>query len=364
MKLLPAIVGLVIYLTVLTAAVAQDASGERLVSYHLRWQVGTSRAQQPAWNENAAGTSTGVVRFVAVHPRQPVAAVVFESSTDVHIINTLDGSTQQVLRTHARVAPSDLSDIAWNMENRTLTVAFDPILEIWNLDHRPPVITTVAENGRAPDVTWVPGDRRLSVAWGNDDQRALLLIEPETGEVLERTQIDGLMQQRWHPNGQHLAVYRYVDPSGQEETPIITSLLQVLDGEILAKTDTLVFDTMTPRPSFDWLPNGIELLGIACHEAVDGCAFWRWQPGLQTVTYVDSHLPEGTLGSSPIAIDAAGSRVAIGAAGLPQVFILRPDTLDLLLTIDDLAMPPSFVAWDNHDTLYVSDGTLKAFEIR
>jgi hypothetical protein len=177
----------------------------------------------------------------------------------------------------------------------------------------------------------------LSVAWGEDNHRELFIINSQNGNVEDHIPIDGLLQLRWRPDGEQLAIYRYISPSDSFH---LTSSLQILKADTYEEGNSPSFLEMMPTSQFRWLPDGSELLGIECNRVTETCGFWNWVENGDEVHHIASALPENSLGSVPFNLDPSGMYMAVGDVTRPQAYILRRDTMELLLTLDDLVAPP------------------------
>jgi WD40 repeat protein len=305
---------------------------------------------------------SGDVTWAVINPQQPIAAIAYEATTDIHLVSTVDGTTQSILSSTSPVAPSDLSDIAWSSDGQQLAVAFNTVLEIWNWGATPssPIIVN-QEAGQSPKLAWIPGEtHRLSVAWGDDNDRGLFIINSQNGSVEEHIPIGGLLQLRWRPDGEQLAIYRYISPTDPSD---LTSSVQILEADTYEEGNSLSFLEMMPTPQFMWLPDGSELLGIECNRVTETCGFWNWVENGDEVRSIVSDLPENSLGSVPFNLDPSGMYIAVGDVTRPQAYILRRDTMELLLILNDLVAPPNSITWDNEGKLYITDGTLRVYEI-
>lgn len=145
-------------------------------------------------------------------PQHNEIAITFGESSDIIIV---DGSTlveKRILKSPAKVAPSlGVSDFAWSPNGYYLASAFeDDNLDIWSVgDPKATSLLSIQYKGRTPSLSWSADSTKIAVAWGDDENRRILIYDAATGTLLQTLQDDKnrFKWVMWSPDGKYLLSY-------------------------------------------------------------------------------------------------------------------------------------------------------------
>jgi|GEM_PF-3756846 len=335
----------------------------RNLSLALLFQDGTIEVWDTMTQERRISKSKyiGLVSSFDVNTEHNLITVMFQGTTTIQILDARNGELRQSIEPNSPIAPSDLLSVSWNALGDRLAVAFHEAIEIWKFDEQTGevvYVNTITYEGRITDVEWHPIlISMLSVAWGDAEQRSLLLIDTSANIVQNEISVDGLIEVVWHPDGREVAIYQSIQPDIDDDPLSPTRLIQILNADSFEVIQTLIFEDMSPLSNMLWIPGTTDLFGIQCRVSIEGCAYWTWNSVTQTIETVDH---ESSIRTNTFDLSSDGNYIVIGdmETGV-QILNL---SLDVEFITIDFVQQPETISWER-ERLYISDGRLSAYVI-
>lgn len=301
----------------------------------------------------------GFLGRVLWQPNGNLLAASSYESTDIRIFDAVSGDLVYTLQSPSRVASAlGVSALIWSPNGNLLASAFeDDAINIWDLSNETiPEPLVINHEGRAPSLTWSSDSQLLASAWGNDDDREVLVWDVNNGDLVNSFDGDAsnIMTLFWSPDGNFIA------------TLAVEGHIQIWDASTYQPL-TEFQDTnneMTPMGELIWSPDSQFLVGIRCNISFDGCSMWRWNINSGEISEPFDTSQVEAVRMADLAWSADSRFLASTDSSRNGIVIRDVDTGSLFTIIEPLDNYPTSIAWSPDSTmLATANGIIQVWSI-